>query len=151
MEEQGNYLKNCVFCKIARNEESTDIVFQDENYQVFRDIKPATPHHYIVIPKEHLLSVKYLKYHHISVIKALVEIGKQVIADNSAGVDMILGFHWPPFNTIGHLHLHAISDLSHMSFLSKMIFKPGSYWFVTPEYVIEYLEKLKPLSSGIID
>lgn len=41
------------------------------------------------------------------------------------------GFHYPPFNSIQHLHLHAISPASSMSFVSRIIFRPDSLWFVT--------------------
>jgi hypothetical protein len=42
-----------------------------------------------------------------------------------------LGFHYPPFNSVQHLHLHAISPASSMSFVSRLIFRPGSWWFVS--------------------
>jgi hypothetical protein len=41
------------------------------------------------------------------------------------------GFHYPPFNSIHHLHLHAISPASSMSFVSRLIFRPDSWWFVS--------------------
>lgn len=43
-----------------------------------------------------------------------------------------MGFHWPPFYTIGHMHLHVISPVSSMSFLSRYVaFNPSfSYVFV---------------------
>lgn len=40
------------------------------------------------------------------------------------------GFHWPPFNTVHHLHLHIISPISNISFIKRVMFKPDSYWFV---------------------
>lgn len=41
------------------------------------------------------------------------------------------GFHWPPFNSITHLHLHAIAPVSEMSLTSRIIFKEGTLWFVS--------------------
>ena len=41
------------------------------------------------------------------------------------------GFHWPPFNTVNHLHLHVISPIENMSFVGRMMFKPDSFWFVS--------------------
>lgn len=41
------------------------------------------------------------------------------------------GFHWPPFNSINHLHLHVISPIESMSFVKRMMFKPDSMWFVS--------------------
>ena len=42
-----------------------------------------------------------------------------------------MGFHWPPFHLISHLHLHVISSTSQMGWISRGIFKENSYWFVT--------------------
>jgi len=43
-----------------------------------------------------------------------------------------MGFHWPPFYTIGHLHLHAIAPAKSMSIFNRYVaFNPSlSYIFV---------------------
>lgn len=46
-----------------------------------------------------------------------------------------MGFHWPPFNLIKHLHLHVISSTNQMGLLARGIFWPNSYWFVTVSFV----------------
>lgn len=45
--------------------------------------------------------------------------------------DASFGFHWPPFNSIKHLHMHGIAPASNMSFLSKCMFKPLNVWYRT--------------------
>lgn len=60
----------------------------------------------------------------------MIDIGKNVLRENGGDVnDILLGFHRPPFNSVGHLHLHIISPASQMTFLSRLIFKPNSWWF----------------------
>lgn len=41
------------------------------------------------------------------------------------------GFHWPPFNTVNHLHLHVISPIDRMNAMRKMLFSPNMFWFVS--------------------
>jgi hypothetical protein len=41
------------------------------------------------------------------------------------------GFHWPPFNTVDHLHLHVISPIENMNIMKRIMFNPNSYWFVS--------------------
>lgn len=41
------------------------------------------------------------------------------------------GFHWPPFNTVNHLHLHVISPIENMSIIKRMVFKLDTPWFVS--------------------
>lgn len=40
-----------------------------------------------------------------------------------------LGFHWPPFNSVGHLHMHAIAPAAKMGFLQRQMFKKDSFWY----------------------
>lgn len=41
------------------------------------------------------------------------------------------GFHWPPFTTISHLHLHVIYPVENMSYLKRQMFRVNSFWFVS--------------------
>ncbi|TAL49348.1 HIT domain-containing protein [Patescibacteria group bacterium] len=43
----------CIFCKITKKEIPAEIVYEDENFLAFLDIKPESPGHAQVIPKEH--------------------------------------------------------------------------------------------------
>lgn len=45
---------DCIFCKIAKKEISTDLVYEDENYVAFYDIHPQAPTHILIIPKKHI-------------------------------------------------------------------------------------------------
>lgn len=45
------------------------LIFQDENVVVFPDIKPAAPHHYLIVSKEHILDAKTLGPEHKSLGK----------------------------------------------------------------------------------
>jgi histidine triad (HIT) family protein len=44
---------NCIFCKIIKSEIPAHKVYEDENFLAFLDIRPISPGHTLVIPKEH--------------------------------------------------------------------------------------------------
>ncbi len=44
---------DCLFCKIAKKEIPSDIVYEDKDYFAFLDINPRNPGHTLVIPKKH--------------------------------------------------------------------------------------------------
>lgn len=62
----------------------------------------------------------------------MIEMGKRVLSDNNGDVNEArLGFHWPPFYSVSHLHLHIISPVSEMGFFARQIYKPDTFWFVS--------------------
>lgn len=46
-------------------------------------------------------------------------------------VQRSLGFHWPPFHMVSHLHLHVIAPADQMGFIARNMFRPNSMWFVS--------------------
>lgn len=45
---------SCIFCKIARSEIPADKIFEDNEFLAFKDIRPAAPTHFLIIPKTHI-------------------------------------------------------------------------------------------------
>src|SRR5437016_9613877 len=48
---------DCIFCKISSHEIPSNIVFENENFLAFLDIRPLNPGHTLVIPRKHYLWV----------------------------------------------------------------------------------------------
>ena len=44
---------DCIFCKIAKGEISTNKVYEDDDVVAFDDLEPLMPVHTLVIPKDH--------------------------------------------------------------------------------------------------
>ncbi|KAK3089877.1 hypothetical protein FSP39_007277 [Pinctada imbricata] len=126
-------MERCIFCKIAaKNDPKTQILYEDNEFVVFKDIKPAATHHYLVITKVHIKDPKQLNGGHIDLVEKMVAVGYRILEDKHADVqNSRFGFHWPPFTSVQHLHLHAISPTTEMGFIGKGIFSPNSFWFVT--------------------
>nr|CAD7452357.1 unnamed protein product [Timema tahoe] len=119
--------------------DTTQPTIKDDNYVAFSDIKPASKYHYLIIPKQHISDVKSLVPEQNTLVEDLVRIAKQILEQTGVDLsDVRFGFHWPPFHSISHLHLHAIAPASQMGFISRGIFKPDSWWFVTKKGFMEF-------------
>eukprot|EP00126_Sphaerothecum_destruens_P005327 Sdes_comp18701_c0_seq1m9002 len=143
--------RDCVFCKIVAGEFPSKVVFKNKEYAIFKDIRPASEHHFLVVPIEHVENgksllleeklkaaemVEQLEIQGIEFLKKTVEEKGEIFAAQQSRV----GFHWPPFNSIQHLHLHVIYPVSSMKFISNhLIFRENSWWFRSCERVKRYL------------
>ncbi|XP_012270336.2 histidine triad nucleotide-binding protein 3-like isoform X2 [Orussus abietinus] len=133
--------QNCIFCKILSGQEPGEKVYEDDHVACIKDIHPASTHHYLIIPKTHIPNAKVLTQKDEEIFDKLVAT-VDVVAELQ-GFDLSsvrTGFHWPPFNTINHLHLHVIAPLENMDFLRRIMFKPNSWWFVGTDYVKSHIQ-----------
>ena len=138
--------EECVFCRISLKQEPNEILYEDEKVVAFRDIKPATNHHYLIIPKTHIKNPKSLDYEHLDMLTHMREVADEVLLQQGVSTDDVnkrFGYHWPPFNMIDHLHLHAIGNTASMGFIAKGIFMSGSPWFVSHEWLVKHLENMR--------
>ena len=46
-------MPDCIFCKIADHEVPANIVYEDDGFTAFLDIRPLNPGHILVVPKKH--------------------------------------------------------------------------------------------------
>ncbi|KAJ0065841.1 hypothetical protein NL108_000066, partial [Boleophthalmus pectinirostris] len=51
----------------------------DEEMSCFRDIRPAAPHHYLVVPTKHVGNCKSLTKEHVPLVKQMVDLGKNML------------------------------------------------------------------------
>ncbi|XP_053972763.1 adenosine 5'-monophosphoramidase HINT3-like [Hylaeus volcanicus] len=135
------HLENCIFCKIIENKEPGDKIYEDDYVTCIKDINPASTHHYLILPKKHIRNAKELKIGDAELYDKIVSTVDIIIEQQGLDREATrTGFHWPPFNTVDHLHLHVISPIEDMTFVRKFMFRPNSYWFVSTDYVKSHLQ-----------
>ncbi|XP_060808542.1 adenosine 5'-monophosphoramidase HINT3 [Amyelois transitella] len=130
----------CIFCNIVNKLTGTELLYEDEEICVFRDIKPASRFHILTVPKRHIEDVKSLTAADKELVEKMLRVAQELIGKHNLSVeDSRSGYHWPPFRSVKHLHLHTIAPESEIGFFGRWIFRKDSYWFVSPEYVASRL------------
>lgn len=142
---QANWAPSTPTLRTLDHQDSkTRILYQNEEFVAFRDIRPAADHHYLVVTKQHIKDPKHLKGDDLELLERLITTGETVLK-NAGGKseEARFGFHWPPFTSVKHLHLHVIAPVTSMTFMSRLIFREGSYWFVTANWMINRLKSMR--------
>ncbi|MDI6631944.1 MAG: histidine triad nucleotide-binding protein [Bacillota bacterium] len=105
-------MEECLFCKIAKKEVPSTIVYEDDDVLAFNDINPVAPVHILLIPKKHISTFFAMepgdgmlvgKLHEAAVKVArnlgLTEKGFRLVANCQRGGGQL----------IFHLHYHLIA------------------------------------------
>ena len=105
---------DCIFCNIINKDSPADIVYEDEKFIVFKDIRPQAPIDLLLVPKlsseEHLISVNNLKEKHKEMIGDLILLAKRVAKEQGIedGYRLIFNVGRKGGQVIDHLHFHLI-------------------------------------------
>lgn len=104
-------MEDCIFCKIAKKESPADIIYEDNKFVVFKNIKPSAPIHLLIIPVKHITSVQHLGPEDKELMGEMFLIAKRIAElENISGRGYKLVFNVGEGGgqIINHLHLHLI-------------------------------------------
>jgi histidine triad (HIT) family protein len=104
-------LSECIFCAIASGKIPSQTLYSDDQVVAFRDINPAAPVHFLVIPRAHIPTVSDLDSDAGGLLLAIHQVigmlaqkegidraGFRVVVNNGEGAGQ----------SVGHLHYHVL-------------------------------------------
>jgi histidine triad (HIT) family protein len=98
---------DCVFCKIVAGENPADIVYEDENFVVFKNIDPTAPIHNLIVPKVHYESILDVPADVWDKMRKLaIKLGNNV-EDGGFRISVNYG----KYQVVRHLHMHFKSGM----------------------------------------
>ena len=102
---------DCVFCKIVAGEIPSDILYQDDEVIVFRDINPQAPVHLLIIPKAHIASLTELTESQLALMGRMVIVANQLaekegVSEN--GYRVVVNCGKQGGQLVSHLHMHLL-------------------------------------------
>ena len=102
----------CLFCQIINKKIPADIIYEDEKFLVFKDIKPSAPVHFLIVPKKHISSVQNLKINDKELIGELFLLAKKIAQKQNIankGYKLVFNVGRGGGQVIPHLHLHLLA------------------------------------------
>lgn len=102
-------MDECIFCKIINKEIPKEFDFESDSLVVFEDINPSADVHLLIVPKEHIESMKHLSKDHGELLTKIYETVNKLVSERK----LEDGFYRVVVNGgkaqhIPHLHFHLL-------------------------------------------
>jgi histidine triad (HIT) family protein len=103
-----------IFTKIIRKEIPADIIYEDDLCLAFRDIHPQAPVHFLVIPKQPIISVAHLGQSDVATAGHLLYVCQLVAAQEglTKGFRVVANSGADGGQSVDHLHFHVLGGRS---------------------------------------
>jgi histidine triad (HIT) family protein len=104
---------DCIFCKIAAGELSSDIVYETEDVIAFKDTSPAAELHVLVIPRRHITDASDVTAADGPLLAEMLMAARAVadqagLATPERGYRLVFNIGPDAMNSVPHLHLHVL-------------------------------------------
>ena len=101
---------DCIFCRIAAGEISSDTVYEDDDFRVILDLNPGSRGHMLIIPKEHYQDIYELSDE--CGMKLMAVAKKMAVAAKKAlkadGINLVQNNEEAAGQSVPHFHIHII-------------------------------------------
>ena len=103
-------MKDCIFCKIVRNEIPSRKVYEDEDIFAFHDIRPLAPVHFMIIPREHVATLYDAGMAQLRSLGKMLAMAGELARKEGAndGFRTIINTGRVGNQEVYHLHMHVI-------------------------------------------
>lgn len=102
-------MSECIFCKIAKKEIPSKIVYEDKQCVAFRDISPQAPTHILIVPFRHLEKLADMREDDRELVGHLHWVARQVAAKEGLNDFRLVSNNGPSAGqSVWHLHLHLL-------------------------------------------
>lgn len=97
--------ENCIFCKIIKKEIPCDIIYENNKFLAFLDIKPISDGHVLVIPKNHVV---WMQEADDETISKIFKLSKKLMLALKKGLPCDYVQLGVVGNEMPHFHIHLI-------------------------------------------
>ena len=104
-------MNDCLFCKFVSKELKTEILYEDENMIIIKDIAPKAKNHYLAISKSHFKLFEEMTEKDAEIVKNMLKtiptLKELLHLEN--GYRIVVNQGDDPGQTVPHLHIHILS------------------------------------------
>ncbi len=103
---------SCIFCDIVSGQAKATILYRDDLVTAFKDIRPISNIHYLIVTNRHIKSVNDLDAGDEALIGHMVMVAKKLAQQEGVaekGYRLLVNTGSDGGQTVLHLHLHLIA------------------------------------------
>jgi histidine triad (HIT) family protein len=101
---------DCLFCQIANKEKQSAIVYEDEKFVAFKDIRPKASVHLLIVPRKHIESIDQVGSEDKELMGELILTAQKIARGQKLeGYKLQFNVGRKGGQLIDHLHLHLLS------------------------------------------
>ena len=103
-------MNDCLFCKIAKGEIESEILYEDDEIIAFPDINPTAPVHILIIPKTHIASADDINEENSHLIGKIFMLAKELAKEKGLedGYRIVNNCKDDGGQTVDHIHIHLM-------------------------------------------
>ena len=118
-------MDDCIFCKIARGEIPSKMVYEDGEIFAFHDIHPQAPVHFMMIPKRHISTLAQATADDAGVLGRMLALSARLAREQGLpdGYRTIINTGRIGRQEVMHLHVHILGGPEP---LGRMMPRPGA-------------------------
>ncbi len=103
--------KDCIFCRIPREEPPGQILYKDDRVCVIRDIEPQAPVHLLILPLYHIASLAYVGPGQEQMMGHIFLVAEEMARREGvtiSGYRLVLNQGTDAGQTVEHAHVHLL-------------------------------------------
>jgi len=104
-------MKDCLFCRIIKDEIPSTKVYEDKEVLAFNDVNPQAPVHILIIPKKHIDKLSLLENEDKELAGHLLLTAKKIAKDKGIdrdGYRIVGNCEKKAGQMVFHIHLHLM-------------------------------------------
>ncbi len=105
-------MNDCIFCKIAKKDIPSELLYEDDDIVAFNDIDPVAPVHVLIIPKMHISSLLEINEHNSDLISKIVIVANKLAEKlnlTEQGFRIVNNCGKYGGQTVDHIHFHLLA------------------------------------------
>lgn len=104
-------MSDCIFCKIVNKELSSEVVFEDDQVLVIKDINPLAPVHLLIITKKHKASLNEILPEDEGLMGHILLLAQKLAREfgvAESGYRVVTNIGTEGGQAVPHLHFHVL-------------------------------------------